>query len=65
MQPFEGCNKLGGELDAFRIDAEAALVDLAFAGDQIEVAAGDLGIEDRAVVIFNLLKTAEAALSAY
>ena len=64
MQPFEGCDELRGQLDAFRIDAEAALVDLAFAGDNIEIAAGCLGIEDSAVVILNLFKTAETALLA-
>ena len=64
MQPFEGCDELGGQLDALRVYTEAAPVDLAFSGDNIEIAAGCLGIEDSAVVIFNLFKAAETALLA-
>ena len=64
VQPFKGSDELGGQLDAFGVDAEAALVDLAFPGDNIEVAAGGLGVEDRAVVIFDFFKTAETALLA-
>ena len=65
MQPLEGCNEFRGQLDAFRIDFGAALVDFAFPGDNIEIAAGRLGIEDSALVAFNLFKTAETALPAF
>jgi len=65
MQPLEPCDQFRGQLDAFRVYAEAALVDLAFPGNNIEIAAGGLGIEDSAVVIFNLFKTAETALPAF
>jgi hypothetical protein len=64
VQPFERCDELRGQLNAFRIDAEAALVDLAFPGDHIEIAARRLGIEDRSVVVFDFLKAAETALPA-
>ena len=64
VQPFEGGDELGGQLDAFGVDAEAALVDLTFPGDNIKIAAGGLGIENGAVVIFDLFKTAETALPA-
>jgi hypothetical protein len=62
MEPLECCDKFRGQLDAFRVDCRAALVDLAFAGDNIEIAAGCLGVKDRAVVIFYLFKAAETAL---
>jgi hypothetical protein len=62
VQPFQLRHKFRGELNAFRINDEAATVDLASAADYIQIAAGGLGVEDRAVIIFNLLKTAETAL---
>ena len=65
MQPLEPCDQFRGQLDAFRVDTEAATVDFAFAGDHIEIAAGCLGVEDSAVVILNLFKTAETALLAF
>jgi hypothetical protein len=65
VQPFERCDELRGQLDTFGVDAEAATINLAFSGDNIQIAAGDLGVEDRAVVIFDFFKTAETALVAF
>lgn len=62
MQPFEGRDELGSQFDAFGVDLGAALVNLAFSADDIKIAAGCLGVENRAVVIFYLFKTAETAL---
>lgn len=64
MQPLESRDKLRGQLDAFGIDAEATIVDLAFSCDNIEIATWCLGVEDGAVLVFNLFKTAETALVA-
>lgn len=62
MQPFKFWHQFRGQLNALRINAETALIDLASAGDYVQIAAGRLGIKDSAVIIFNLFKTAEAAL---
>ena len=64
MQPFQLRHQLRSQLNAFRINPEAASVDLASAGDYVQIAAGGLGIEDSAVIIFNLFKAAETALVA-
>jgi hypothetical protein len=64
VEPFELRHHFRGQLDAFRVDFCAASVDLASAGDNIQIAAGGLGVEDSSVIIFYLFKTAEAALIA-
>ena len=57
-------HQFGGQLDAVGIDLEAALEDLATAGDHVQIAAGGLGVDDPAPAILQLFETAAAALFA-
>lgn len=64
MQPLDLGHQLRRQLDTFGVDAEAPVVDLACSCCNIQVAARGLRVENRAIVVFKLFKTAEAALVA-
>jgi uncharacterized protein (DUF58 family) len=63
-QPFQVGDGLRGKLDAALADAEALVIDLAGAGDNVEVAAGNRGVVDRAVLVDPLFEAAATAAAA-
>ena len=64
MEPSQFPDQFFGELDALRVDLEAALIDVAFAADHVQVATGDGGMEDGPFLVLDLLEAAEPALPA-
>lgn len=64
MKPVELFYQLGGQLDAGRIDGEAAGIDAALAGYHVQVAAGGLGEEDGAPFVLQFFEAAETAMGA-
>lgn len=63
-QPFEIGDGLRSEADAALADAEALVIDLAGAGDDVEVAAGDRSVVDRSVLVDPLFEATASATAA-
>jgi hypothetical protein len=57
-QPADAIYDFRGEFDASFVDFESFMVDLALAGDDVEEAAGDDGVQNGAVPFHPLLETA-------
>ena len=62
VEPVELLHQFRCQLDAVRVDGEAAGVDAAAAGDHVQVAAGGPGKEDGTPFVLQLFETAESAV---
>jgi hypothetical protein len=62
-QPAQDRHQLRCQLDALGIDGKTVVVNPALTGYHIQVAAGSLGVEDRAALVLNFFKTTVAAAS--
>ena len=63
-QPFKVGDGLRGKLDAAFAHTETLVIDLAGAGDNVEVAAGDRSVVDRSVLVDPLFEAAATAAAA-
>jgi len=63
-QPAQRLHQLRCQLDTFRVDGEALVINPALAGVHIQIAAGFQGVEDRSPLILDLFKAAHSAAPA-